>query len=272
MHKGYWQQGAGADLVLLHGFCEHAVMWAEVLPLLASRYTVHTFDLPGFGSMAHEDVLSMEDAAAYVHRILEQNAVRTYVVAGHSMGGYVGLCMMQMFPESVLGLSLVNSHADADSIEKAANRSKTIEFLGKNGREEFLELFVRDLLSAENDTRADWITELLDMVRATPVERIIQGLEMMRDRRGFLPYLSTCDRPVQFLIGKADKLYKYPELFVQASKCRHADVHLFDSGHLGVKEKPEQYVRALSDFVKYCYDFESGSASPISVSLTSFNS
>ena len=44
--------GAGAPLVLLHGWALHGGIFAPLLPELSMRYRVHVIDLPGHGHSA----------------------------------------------------------------------------------------------------------------------------------------------------------------------------------------------------------------------------
>jgi pimeloyl-ACP methyl ester carboxylesterase len=249
--------GEGMDLVLVHGFCENKRMWEPILPFLSDECRVWQIDLPGFGKLSNSDALSMKDNAYFLKSQLEPFIEKPFLLVGHSMGGYVSLEYLELFPDDLVGLCLLNSHADADSPEKSLNRKKTIAFLKRNGKEEFLHLFVKDLLSQKNDGRADWLTELYEMVNMTPTKSIIGALEHMMTRTEKLSLLSVSNKPIQFLIGTEDKMYPHSTILDQAAKARNADVQLFPSGHLGIKEMPKAYARALKDFYQYAYSLSS---------------
>jgi len=56
--------GDGPPVVLVHGTPSRSVLWRNVAPALAERFTVYVFDLLGFGqSERHED----QDVSIRVH-------------------------------------------------------------------------------------------------------------------------------------------------------------------------------------------------------------
>jgi pimeloyl-[acyl-carrier protein] methyl ester esterase len=77
--------GAGADLVLLHGWGMHSGAWDEIVPLLARRYRVHAIDLPGHGRSSHVAAGPFDEAAGRVAERIPRGAH----VCGWSLGGLV---------------------------------------------------------------------------------------------------------------------------------------------------------------------------------------
>jgi len=253
MTKGIIRKGQGESALLIHGFCENNWMWNHAIEQLSKDFQVVAIDLPGFGDLADEDVMSMTDSAKYVADILDGFEIDKAVIAGHSMGGYVALSFLQHYPEKVAGISLINSHAAADSLEKSQNRLKTVDFLRQHGSSEFLKLFIKDLLSAQNDNNTDWLNELEEMVGRTPTNSIISALYKMIERQDQRELLKSTEVPVQFLLGTNDKMYNHMEVLEQGVGLSLGDLHLFPSGHLGIKEMPEEYLRALTNFSNFCF-------------------
>jgi len=252
MNEGVINKGEGPGLILIHGFCENNWMWSDAVDRLANRFNVLAIDLPGFGDRNEETVLSINDAATFVMDQMSQYRIPKAVIAGHSMGGYVALSALRNHPDRVVGVSLINSHASADTLLKSQNRLKTIEFLRNFGSEEFLQLFVKDLLSEDHEDNEVWIEELHQMVSRTPLNSIISALYKMIERRDQKDLLKTTNIPIQALIGTQDKMADFREVLEQVSVLAVGDVHLFPSGHLGIKEMPEEYLRALAKFVVFC--------------------
>ena len=87
--------GSGAPVLLLHGFPETSLMWREIAPLLASRYSVVCADLRGYGESSCPP--SAPDHAAYSKRAMAQDMVvvmenlgfARFAVVGHDRGGRV---------------------------------------------------------------------------------------------------------------------------------------------------------------------------------------
>ena len=88
--------GAGAPLLLLHGYPQTQAMWHRVAPVLAERCTVVCADLRGYGDSGKP--ASDPEHAVYCKRATAQDMVEVmaalgferFMVAGHDRGGRVG--------------------------------------------------------------------------------------------------------------------------------------------------------------------------------------
>jgi pimeloyl-[acyl-carrier protein] methyl ester esterase len=96
-------QGAGAPLVLIHGWGMHGGIWGEVAEQLAQQYQVHRVDLPGYGASAP---LSGYDLDSLV-QVLSAQFDEWLTVCGWSLGGQVALRWAQRHPAQVKKLVLV---------------------------------------------------------------------------------------------------------------------------------------------------------------------
>jgi pimeloyl-ACP methyl ester carboxylesterase len=90
-------EGSGKPVVMLHGFCDSADTWRNVLePLAASGRAAIAYDMPGFGFSAPVrfpiPLLDQQVAfaAAAVQRAAEQTGEEV-LVAGNSLGGWTSL-------------------------------------------------------------------------------------------------------------------------------------------------------------------------------------
>jgi len=87
--------GSGPAILLLHGFPETHLMWRDVAPALARRFTVVCADLRGYGASGCPD--SAADHAPYAKRafardmvaIMDHLGYSRFSVAGHDRGGRV---------------------------------------------------------------------------------------------------------------------------------------------------------------------------------------
>jgi pimeloyl-ACP methyl ester carboxylesterase len=86
-----WERGVvgGPVFVLVHGIGVARHYFAQLVPVLASRGTVLTVELPGFGSAPKpvpRRVQRIEDHADLLAAYLRSRAERAAVLVGHSMG------------------------------------------------------------------------------------------------------------------------------------------------------------------------------------------
>jgi pimeloyl-ACP methyl ester carboxylesterase len=102
-------------VVLVHGWMCDQTYWEAQIPAFAEDFGVVTVDLAGHGLSGTDrkswTIASLgQDAAAVIKHLRLTDAI----VIGHSMGGYVGLEVARLLPETVIGVIGVDTLQDAD--------------------------------------------------------------------------------------------------------------------------------------------------------------
>jgi len=107
MKRLWWQTvGTGnCHLVLLHGWGLNAEVWNNIREELASQFTLHLVDLPGFGRSHGYGALTLEEMASEVLEQAPQNAIWL----GWSLGGLVASQIALAHPDRVQALVTVAS-------------------------------------------------------------------------------------------------------------------------------------------------------------------
>lgn len=100
-----------AKIMMIHGFALSGYCWNELAARFSAEgYTCVIPDLPDFGYSTREtsstDRLPREEI---IHALMEYLGGGEWIVAGHSMGGYIALSLMQKYPESVSALLLYST-------------------------------------------------------------------------------------------------------------------------------------------------------------------
>lgn len=106
--KTLWWQTVGTGnchLVLLHGWGLNAEVWHCISEELASHFTLHLVDLPGFGRSRGFGAMSLDEMARQVLDAAPQNAIWL----GWSLGGLVASQIALSQPERVKALVTVAS-------------------------------------------------------------------------------------------------------------------------------------------------------------------
>ncbi|MFH2247019.1 pimeloyl-ACP methyl ester esterase BioH [Enterobacter sichuanensis] len=106
--KTLWWQTAGTGnchLVLLHGWGLNAEVWHCISEELASHFTLHLVDLPGFGRSRGFGAMSLDEMARQVLDAAPQNAIWL----GWSLGGLVASQIALSQPERMKALVTVAS-------------------------------------------------------------------------------------------------------------------------------------------------------------------
>lgn len=81
--------GDGPDLVLAHGWPWSSYSWHRVIPELANRYTVHWYDMPGYGrsDMQADQATSLDvQGDVFAEMLVHWGLARPHVIA-HDFGG-----------------------------------------------------------------------------------------------------------------------------------------------------------------------------------------
>jgi haloacetate dehalogenase len=99
--------GSGPPLLLLHGFPQTHLMWRDVAPILAHRFTVVCADLRGYGASGCPPTDA--DHAPYAKRAMAGDMVQLmgqlghdrFAVCGHDRGGRVAYRLALDHPERV---------------------------------------------------------------------------------------------------------------------------------------------------------------------------
>jgi pimeloyl-ACP methyl ester carboxylesterase len=98
-------------LVLVHGLGQNGFTdWISVMPQLAQRYHVVTFDFPGFGySASPNGKYSPTNYARVLGGVINRHAKGRAIVVGHSLGGAVALRFAGSNPAQLDKLILVDA-------------------------------------------------------------------------------------------------------------------------------------------------------------------
>ncbi len=84
----YSQQGAGSDVLLLHGWADDHRTFTDLTTSLAKHYRVTALDLPGFGaSDSPKTAWNLTNYASFINKFCQKLSLTPLAVIGHSNGG-----------------------------------------------------------------------------------------------------------------------------------------------------------------------------------------
>ena len=246
----YSETGKGNAIVLLHGFLENLGMWNAFIPELSEKHRVIAIDLLGHGgSECLGYVHTMEDQADMVHQVLMQLKIKKAVFIGHSMGGYVALAFVELYPEAMKGLVLLNSTSKADSHERKINRNRAIKAVKQN-YSAFISLSIANLFSEANRERlSEDIAKVREQALQTPLQGIIAALEGMKVRKDRERLLHSVTFPVLLILGEKDGVLNYQDSLEQI-KGTEVQLVTFPDGHMSHIENESELKEVLIDFLK----------------------
>lgn len=252
----YRKTGHGPALVLIHGFPENGSIWDNLSKELSANYTLIIPDLPGAGESTFEgNDISIDELAESIKKILEKEGIKEYVVAGHSMGGYVALAFADKYPEGLLGLSLIHSVANADNEERKSIRRKSIELVEKGGKAQFIKQVIPGQF-------ADTFKQQHPAVIEKQIQRgmlmedasIIAFYKAMINRPDRIRILEESTFPVQFVIGEDDNIIPTDIAMQQATLPKINFISVYkDCGHMSMLENPGSLLKDIENFLSNCF-------------------
>jgi pimeloyl-ACP methyl ester carboxylesterase len=248
----YTIQGRGRAIVLLHGFLGSTEIWEGVAQALSKSFRVVCIDLPGHGqSDCFGYIHSMELMAQAVKTVMDKLRFKSYVLIGHSMGGYVSLAFAELFPESIRGLCLLHSTSYPDSEQKKRERDKAIKAV-KNNYSIYVRATIKNLFATKNlkSCKKD-LQHTQQIAKKTSKQGVVAALEGMKTRASRDMILHFAEYPVLFIIGKYDNVIPMQTMLDQAELPKRKSVLLLEnSGHMGFIEQSELCIKQLRGFAR----------------------
>jgi magnesium chelatase accessory protein len=242
--------GEGPPLLLLHGTGASTHSWAELMPLLASDFTLVAPDLPGqgFTQAPPREFLSLPGMARAITGLLHELGIAPEIAVGHSAGAAVAIQMTvsrQIAPRAIVSLNGALLPLGGMAGQFFAPLAKLLTAVP----------FVSDLFSRRaRDPQA--IERMIAQTGSTPGARSIElyrrlasnpahvsaALGMMAhwDLRAFAAVLPRLKVPLTLVVGSQDRT-------IPPSQAEHVHELLPQStivtlpglGHLAHEERPE---------------------------------
>ncbi len=251
----FYEGGSGPVMVLLHGLPENATLWRKIAPALAQKNRIILPDLPGSGnSPLPAQKLTVELIAEKIAGLIQSLGVEKCTVAGHSMGGYVALALLENHPEMLHCIAMIHSTAKADNDEKKEQRAKSAALLRRGGKEEYLKLsteklFAPDYLRAHPKVFEEQLARAAEM----PAETLALYNEALADRPDRTHLLRETKVPFQWILGAEDQIIPMDDALPLVALPPLSFLSLYKGvGHLSMIEAPERVVADLNRFSGFC--------------------
>lgn len=239
----------GTPIVLLHGFPLDGSLWSAQRDALTEvGYRVVLPDLRGHGhSPVGNGPATMAAMAVDVWRLADRLGLKTVILGGFSLGGYVALQMYKEQSQRILGLVLAGTRAEPETPEGRLARDRLVEEVRRGGMNVLVETMGPNFLTpATRKESPDLVRRVASVIRQNPSLGAIQALQGMRDRPDQRPLLPRLRVPTLILVGEEDPVTPPRLSEAMAAAIPQAELHVLSkAAHLTPVEAPHDFNRAL---------------------------
>jgi pimeloyl-ACP methyl ester carboxylesterase len=257
----YRQAGSGPALLLVHGLLGHSFSWRHTVPVLASQANVYAVDLPGSGlsDPPTDRDGSLRASARRLLRFMDATNLSRCDILGTSYGGALAMMLAALAPERVRRLLLV-----APVNPWSAHGKLLAPFLCNP----VIVPLVLHLLPQLDMLHEFYFRRLFGDARRIQPETLEGYMEPLL-RRGSLAHtmcvLRTWNHDLRELQSMLPRIAQIPTLLlwgshdaaVNPASAQELKRHFRDcqllmlqgTGHLPYEEAPEEFNRAVGEFL-----------------------
>jgi pimeloyl-ACP methyl ester carboxylesterase len=255
--------GFGPPLVLVHGTPTNSSIWRNVALRLADRFSVYTYDLPGFGQSERREGLgvSISNQAHVLAELVEALDLEAPSIAGHDIGGATVLRAHLLEGVSFGCIALIDSVALRPWITTTTRHVKAHLDVYETMPTETFEAIVASHLRTATYHQMDepTIERYLDQWKGESGQKLyLQKDDQLDevDTADFEPLLPSISVPVRIVWGEND-VWLPP---VMAGRLHEliptSDLILLpETGHFAMEDTPQEVAATLFDYFTNCTTF-----------------
>jgi pimeloyl-ACP methyl ester carboxylesterase len=252
----YLAAGAGWPLLLVHGFPLNAEMWRPQLERVPDNWRFIAPDLRGFGRSAAEmetepGAMTMAEYADDLVELLDALEIDRAVVGGLSMGGYVTFALFRRAAERFSGLVLADTRPQPDAPEGRQARRAMSELVRRSGPAPIADQMMPKLLGpTTQQERPALADDVRRLITSNSIAGIDAAIHAMMSRPDSTPDLARVAAPTLVVVGEEDVVTPVADSrLLSRAIPRSRLVVLPQAGHLSNLEAPDEFSRAVEDFL-----------------------
>jgi len=257
-------------IVLLHGYPSSSHSYRELIPLLSGRFHIIAPDYLGSGysdkPTPDKQKYTFDLLAKYVDGLLDRLDINSYSLYIQDFGAPVGFRMLLNNPNKLDALIVQNGNAYLEGLTparqtffKTANQDKSKAQQAKlysftSEQAIINRQYLRDVQNKTQIMNPDSWTYDLSFLQ-TKSDRLIQ-VQLFQDYYNNLldypkwqAYLRKYQPPTLIVWGKNDPAFIAAGAKAYLKDVPNAELHLLDSGHFSVEEKPVEIAKYIVDFM-----------------------
>lgn len=259
-------EGSGDAIIFIHGLGSYSPAWQKNISQLKNNFRCVAVDLPGYGKSSKEiHSGSMEFYGDVIIELMDKLNIKKAVIAGHSMGGQIGIVMALKYPDRVSKLILAapaGFEEFTDGQKQWFRDVMTVELVKTTSTQAIRANVYSNFYNFPNDAEF-MITDRIAMRGAKDFENycytVVRSVSGMVDRP-VAHLLGNITQPTLILFGENDQLIPNPALNpgktevvarFGSEKINGSKLVLIpECGHFLQFEKPDVFNSAVLEFLK----------------------
>ncbi len=255
-YKKYGQ--SERSMILLHGFGSSTYTWEKVAGKLSDRFTVISYDRPGFGLTERQFDLKYnpytnEYQVELLRKLMDHFGIKKAVLVGNSAGGFVALNFALSYPERVEALVLVDaavfSKDWANDFIRLVMNIPQVNHVGPDLIAKIItDSFEKSLAQAYYDPSKITEQDKEAYTRPTKVKGWKKALWEFTKAAKYADLkdqLGKISCPVVVIHGRQDRIIPLKDSEELARILKAALCVIENCGHLPQQECPEEFVECL---------------------------
>ncbi|MBL7920129.1 MAG: alpha/beta hydrolase [Bacteroidia bacterium] len=250
----YTDSGEGIyPVIFIHGFPFNKQAWKPQADFFKKSNRVITYDIRGFGeSGTNDEKTSIALFADDLLKFMDALGIKKAILCGLSMGGYILLEAVTLYPDRFKGMILCDTQCVADTPEAKEKRLEIIQQIKENGLEDFAKTFLETAFCKESfNSKKKLIEKLNRDIIALPSKVVVDTLYALAQRPEKCTVLKDIVVPTLIICGKEDKITGIERSEFLFSNIDHSSLKIIsDAGHVSNLEQPEEFNKCLGNFIK----------------------
>jgi pimeloyl-ACP methyl ester carboxylesterase len=257
------EQGAGADVLLVHGVPASSFLYRKVIPPLADQgLRALALDFPGLGLADRPERFdySWSGLARWLGEAVDALDLDRVHLVVHDIGGPIACEWAVRYPDRVLSLTVLNTMLDPGSFRRPwsmqpfAVRGVGELWLAATPRPAFAALFRRQGIADQRKVSNAEIYAHLALLkgrdRGRAFLRIMRGFELTEEKSRLLAEgLGKRKYPTRVIWGEADPALDLEQLRIAQRVVGAEDAVLLPAKHFLQEDQAEALAYAIADHV-----------------------
>lgn len=248
----YDDLGQGDVILLIHGQPFNRNMWKYQVEEFSKNHRLIIPDLRGYGeSGITEGIVLLDEIALDLLCLLEDLNISKATVIGLSMGGQIALELYKLRPDLFQSIILADTEARAEDEKGYESRINLSKRILEDGMKKFTQERIKHFMCDNTfKSKPEIVNHLTQMMITTSPAGSAAVQRGRAERLDYTPLLKRIDFPALIIVGALDEFTPIESAEYMHQRITNSKLVIIENcGHVSNMEQPEEFNRALKEFL-----------------------